>query len=803
MRALLKAPFAHPLLLTLGAAAVVVTGLNLYARRELPADPRERADRLAAAGLKAEARTAYEQLLAGAPLDLELQRAYLATEPPLRETLARYEALAKDPAKADVARYCMGYAIVVVTHDYAKALEHFRQVRDPELRYLNNSIGKALLELKRPAEAEPYFRKEIALGLNLEGAVSNLGAMYREAGDVAKMRALIADPVTGSKLEPGHRLWLALRTGDVVTLLPLLYAVQLRAVSPVAAAEALMLCLMWFVYLRRVDVFEREPLPLALGALLLGMLATPLVFPLHELWSLVDPRKDSLQDPVFAILHVGLIEEIVKLLPVLLLAALSKELDEPVDYVIYGSLSALGFATLENAQYFTRYGQRAADLVFVRFVFCILLHVFCTSIVCYLWARARFVRHVRPWPWVLGGVAVAATWHGLYDHWAGDNEGLLLLVVLGTGLLYGRMLGNCLAFSPYYDPAVSASPRLVNYELIESAAALTLLVPFLDHHFTLSTTVATERLASTASFRNLLLVAAVFLTMGEIGVSRGREVWFRALGAGVGDAPASRLDRAMAWARGMLAFWGVVFVLVPALVDVRGLWDAPLWQVAIALLAGVVVTSALWVPGIALLLLAALPARPRLLEAPPASVPPDLKRAGDRLIALGFAPALLPRRVMRRFLPARWLLVYVNAAERSYAVASKGLGPISIVFRSSLAAGAELLTSADRSFGRLPGPRSLVQVFPRLAPGGLFERHRQALAHLQACGLQVEVARAQAFLDAFEASSRGRREAFLAAPIRATLQWLLRLLPGTGAHRGALASQPLAAERLERLLAGD
>ena len=47
----------------------------------------------------------------------------------------------------------------------------------------------------------------------------------------------------------------------------------------------------------------------------------------------------------------GLSEEIIKIIPVLIILKTTKFINEPIDYIIYSSISALGFAFIENIQY--------------------------------------------------------------------------------------------------------------------------------------------------------------------------------------------------------------------------------------------------------------------------------------------------------------------------------------------------------------------------------------------------------------------------------------------------------------------
>ena len=53
----------------------------------------------------------------------------------------------------------------------------------------------------------------------------------------------------------------------------------------------------------------------------------------------------------YAILVIGVIEELAKMIPFLLVVIHFKEFDEPIDGIIYGSFIALGFAAVENIQY--------------------------------------------------------------------------------------------------------------------------------------------------------------------------------------------------------------------------------------------------------------------------------------------------------------------------------------------------------------------------------------------------------------------------------------------------------------------
>jgi RsiW-degrading membrane proteinase PrsW (M82 family) len=68
----------------------------------------------------------------------------------------------------------------------------------------------------------------------------------------------------------------------------------------------------------------------------------------------ISPGESWLKDLIFCIFHVGIIEEAVKQIPVMsLVLLLGERINNPLDLVIYGGISALVFASMENSLYFS------------------------------------------------------------------------------------------------------------------------------------------------------------------------------------------------------------------------------------------------------------------------------------------------------------------------------------------------------------------------------------------------------------------------------------------------------------------
>ena len=131
-------------------------------------------------------------------------------------------------------------------------------------------------------------------------------------------------------------------------------------VNLIGAFFALLILLIWFYYLRKLDFFNQEKISVSLLALFLGMLCTFLVFPISDflqaLFNISFGRNVVYNLFVYSWLKIGLVEELVKIIPVIIVLRFTKEVDEPIDLIYYACLSALGFAFIENLLYFREIG---------------------------------------------------------------------------------------------------------------------------------------------------------------------------------------------------------------------------------------------------------------------------------------------------------------------------------------------------------------------------------------------------------------------------------------------------------------
>ena len=206
--------------------------------------------------------------------------------------------------------------------------------------------------------------------------------------------------------------------------------------------------LFWVWYLRRKDDLEPEPYHLVLWVFALGCLSTLLVFWLRPI---LDARvlpsiRDSSLDLADAFLVTAPLEEIAKMLAFLVGIYWHRQLDEPLDGIIYGTAAGLGFASVENVVYLL--ATEDASVVLIRGFTATLAHVATSGAMGFFLGLSRF-RPARwaPWLWLVG-LMTAVFFHGIYDYFlfCGGPLALvsllcllpLMLVLLGLKIRWAR-----------------------------------------------------------------------------------------------------------------------------------------------------------------------------------------------------------------------------------------------------------------------------------------------------------------------------------------------------------------------------
>jgi len=119
-----------------------------------------------------------------------------------------------------------------------------------------------------------------------------------------------------------------------------------------AVVASFLVAFVYIIFIRLLDVFEREPLKYTLLCFFLGMIFLYLLWPLHLIFPFVDEIQNGNsfgERFYFHLTAVAWLEEIVKIIPLLIMLRFKKAVNESFDYLKYASIGALGFATIETS----------------------------------------------------------------------------------------------------------------------------------------------------------------------------------------------------------------------------------------------------------------------------------------------------------------------------------------------------------------------------------------------------------------------------------------------------------------------
>lgn len=170
-----------------------------------------------------------------------------------------------------------------------------------------------------------------------------------------------------------------------------------------------------------MDRYEREPLRLLAFLFLCGAVpcAGVALFAHFALSFLATHSLPVLvNEPISVVILAPLIEETIKILPILLIRN-HNDFNNPTDGIVYGSAVGFGFAMTENLFYFLNsfytWGQfNWLWTMIIRTVFTGMLHAFSTGFAGYMIGRAKY-HHVRYRTATAAGLALAILFHMIWN----------------------------------------------------------------------------------------------------------------------------------------------------------------------------------------------------------------------------------------------------------------------------------------------------------------------------------------------------------------------------------------------------
>ncbi len=237
---------------------------------------------------------------------------------------------------------------------------------------------------------------------------------------------------------------------------------------------AIFIAWIWVDYYRLIDIFNKEDISHLIIIFLLGAASTLPVLGLQKLeiqyfdW---DMNSGFINDLLFCIFKIGMVEEIAKTLPILLTYQFFKNrLKEPIDILAFFSVSALGFSAAENVLYFKQGGP---DMIIGRAILSSVGHMFNTALVAYGLIRILFFHNNKKYYLLFIYLLFASISHGIYDfiilHYKSTSSVIgVILYFLLTISIFATILNNCINNSSFFTYSLvidsdKVSSRMLKY----------------------------------------------------------------------------------------------------------------------------------------------------------------------------------------------------------------------------------------------------------------------------------------------------------------------------------------------------
>ena len=280
--------------------------------------------------------------------------------------------------------------------------------------------------------------------------------------------------------------------------------------SKMSYIAAILIFLIYLFYFRYIDIYEHEPWKYILFTFFAGIVFADFGLVFYDFtavivgWQLND---GIINDFLYSILVIGGIEELVKIIPLILLLRFTKIVNEPVDYIVYGGVAALGFAFSENIMYFDRLG---ASVILGRALTAVVLHTSLTGIVAYGFVLRDYrKKELAP----LKMYFIAMLFHGLYDFFLINPHAhsLMLLsyfILFASISTFNHIISNTLSNSPYYNKSIHIEVRKIQFLLIGGIAGI-FIIQFILLNITESFASAKDSIISSLIATGLLLPALV------------------------------------------------------------------------------------------------------------------------------------------------------------------------------------------------------------------------------------------------------------------------------------------------------
>ena len=364
-----------------------------------------------------------------------------------------------------------------------ESISSFVNIYNQKLPYLNYIYGN-YYGFHNYEKSVEYLKKEIATNPSNTLARKDLALKYVSFEKPEALNEMLKDSISFEHVSSKAKRYAYFELRDIKRYAEAIFGKFSRGLNAFGFTGALLILIVWFSYLLFVHKYLVKRWQLALVVLFLGMLfafGTSLITDFNNYVLGFKLKDEFFVDFFYCVIGIGAIEEFVKILPLLLVMAFSKALKEPIDFVVFASISALGFAFIENLIYFDEGGLNTIQ---GRSLSSTVTHMFDSSLVAYGIAIGKFAKK-KNWGWYfLIFYALASICHGFYDFWLINSTArtfsfITFIWLLASMVLWVSVINNCLNNSYNKKIIWTYNPDKLNSYLLFGLSAIFLFEYFM------------------------------------------------------------------------------------------------------------------------------------------------------------------------------------------------------------------------------------------------------------------------------------------------------------------------------------
>ena len=433
-----------------------------------------------------------------------------------------YDGLAKsgDAKKADIGELGLGL-YYYFSGDHGNSRSHLEQVKNQRLKYLNTYLGIQSYYYNEPLKAYSHFAREIKQYGDIKGAYYHLSGIYDYEKRYEEIAPFAYDDAIKQYIPYEFRQRAYLEHHDLYNYFRTLFTQAFTNGNLIGFLGALLILLTWIFYLRRVNVYQKGKWKSIAFTVLLSAVCVLPVWLLYDTYKFLlgfDLNGNVINDFFYCIFGIGVIEELVKFIPFLLILRFTNVIREPIDYIMYASLSALGFAFVENFQYFD---NASINIIHSRALTASIAHMIFSSIAAYGLVLAKFRYKKRTFLYGLLFFFIAAFAHGFYDFWLLNKYVSGFFIFTFTWLLAGILVYASIINNALNNSLTSSDNIKLNTSKLSSDLAAGLIGVFLFEYvamvFIYGPTIGNrEFIGSTLTGGYLILFASIRLSNIDI-----------------------------------------------------------------------------------------------------------------------------------------------------------------------------------------------------------------------------------------------------------------------------------------------